>query len=384
MLLLQMFDLAGVKISSNQKGLKESLRTFWKDFSGEVLAGLNQWLQSGLAATLCRDRLPAEAVSYIRSARMQKGLWWPDHGMTLDTWCLTNSVVTEERLFEEWTASVAHGAEQHEFFEAERAKAPSLAVCARISVNKVLADGHRRELMAGVKAGGYANSRPSASGGESESASEEDNESARDAAQVAAERLDEASLDAGAQVAAAGLGEASLDAEDHPHRGGGGGSGGGGSSSEADAAQTKRPRTGEPAPAGAAAAAVHTSVSGDAAPAAVDPEPAAPAQQPAAGAAAVSRHAAAAVDRGGRRRGGRRGAAAVAAATVDPDVVGTSAALAEDHATRGRGGRYSRGGGIGRCAGAAAAAEAVPRQVARPTLHTSMLAMQGKMSWAEA
>jgi hypothetical protein len=116
MLLLQMFALAGVKISSNQKGLKESLRTFWKDFSGEVLAGLNQWLQSGLAATLCRDRLPAEAVSYIRSARMQKGLWWPDHGMTLDTWCLTNSVVTEERLFQEWAASFAHGAEQHEFF----------------------------------------------------------------------------------------------------------------------------------------------------------------------------------------------------------------------------------------------------------------------------
>jgi hypothetical protein len=83
------------------------------------------------------------------------------------------------------------------------------------------------------------------------------------------------------------------------------------------------------------------------------------------------------------------------AAAVDPDasasssetnatVVGTSAAPAEDHATRGRGGRYSRGGGRGRCAEAAAAAEAVPRPVTRPTLYTTLLAEQGKMNWAEA
>jgi len=105
MLLLQMFDLACVTIPYEHVSLRKSLLTYWQDFSREALAMLTEWLQSGNAASLRREDLLAEAVSYIRSARKTKGGWWPDHGTRVDTWCLTNGVVTEERLFEEWTVS---------------------------------------------------------------------------------------------------------------------------------------------------------------------------------------------------------------------------------------------------------------------------------------
>jgi len=154
MLLLQMFDLACVTIPYEHVSLRKSLLTFWQDFSRETLAMLTEWLQSGNAASLRREDLLAEAVSYIRSARKTKGGWWPDHGTRVDTWCLTNGVVTEARLFEEWTVSKnPDDAGQHTFFEAEHAQPHKLAVRTRVSVNKVNADGGRRQLMAAVTRG---------------------------------------------------------------------------------------------------------------------------------------------------------------------------------------------------------------------------------------
>jgi hypothetical protein len=84
LMLRQMYELAGVKVAWEQGTLKKRVLAHWTDFSGEVLARLTEWLQSGLAHALPRDKLPAEAVSYIHSTQKKKGLWWPDHGIRLD------------------------------------------------------------------------------------------------------------------------------------------------------------------------------------------------------------------------------------------------------------------------------------------------------------
>ena len=101
-----MYAAAGVKISSGH--LTTRLLAFWSDAADVVLALLFVWLQSGAANSLHREELPAAAVYYIHSERQKgKDNFWPDHGINIDVWCLTTGVVTEERMFHEWTASMA-------------------------------------------------------------------------------------------------------------------------------------------------------------------------------------------------------------------------------------------------------------------------------------
>jgi hypothetical protein len=249
MLLLQMFDLACVTIPYEHVSLRKSLLTFWQDFSREALAMLTEWLQSGNAASLRREDLLAEAVSYIRSARKTKGGWWPDHGTRVDTWCLTNGVVTEERLFEEWTVSKnPDDAGQHTFFEAEHAQPHKLAVRTRVSVNKVNVDGGRRQLMAAVTrgsggGGGGCSGGCSGSGGGCAEAEPVEARANANSCEPTSERgysdqegRDWTDLDrpdegeAGGSAAAEGQDAAAAEghAEDHATRGSGGGGGGGG------------------------------------------------------------------------------------------------------------------------------------------------------------
>ncbi len=54
-MLLEMFELASVQIPYKHSTLKRSLKAYWTDFSGELLALLTEWLQCGLAASLRMD-----------------------------------------------------------------------------------------------------------------------------------------------------------------------------------------------------------------------------------------------------------------------------------------------------------------------------------------
>ena len=125
-LMLQMYDMARVPIVDTY--CRKTLLSFWKDSSKEVLTWLAEWLKSGAASSVSRDQLPVQAVNYIRSVTSANSSWWPAHPMELDTWCLTTGVVSEERLFEEWTASSAPAEDGRKFFEAELREPPRLTV----------------------------------------------------------------------------------------------------------------------------------------------------------------------------------------------------------------------------------------------------------------
>ena len=134
---LQLFAAAGVKIRAGQTRLITSLKIFWKDFAGDLLDLLSAWLRSGAADAVSREALALSAVRHIRSERTKEaGSWWPHHGDALDVLCLTEGVVTEARLFEEWQASKAPDADQLTLFQKERATPKRLPIDTRRALAK--------------------------------------------------------------------------------------------------------------------------------------------------------------------------------------------------------------------------------------------------------
>ena len=145
---LQLFAAAGVKIRAGQTRLITSLKIFWKDFAGDLLDLLSAWLRSGAADALSREALALSAVRHIRSERTKEaGSWWPHHGDALDVLCLTEGVVTEARLFEEWQASKAPDADQLTLFQKERATPKRLPIDTRRALARQVADGNSRKAL---------------------------------------------------------------------------------------------------------------------------------------------------------------------------------------------------------------------------------------------
>ena len=143
-----MFAAAGVKIRAGQTRLITSLKIFWKDFAGDLLDLLSAWLRSGAADALSREALALSAVRHIRSERTKEaGSWWPHHGDALDVLCLTEGVVTEARLFEEWQASKAPDADQLTLFQKERATPKRLPIDTRRALARQVADGNSRKVL---------------------------------------------------------------------------------------------------------------------------------------------------------------------------------------------------------------------------------------------
>jgi hypothetical protein len=116
--LLYLYHTARVKIEKSQVLLVKTLKRFWEERSESLLKLLRQWFRSGAAASILQDDfLQQAALQHIRSEWKETD-WWPNHGDDIDKQCLTESVVTEDRLLEEWAVCKQQRAD-YDYFRSE-------------------------------------------------------------------------------------------------------------------------------------------------------------------------------------------------------------------------------------------------------------------------
>jgi len=116
-ILLYLYHTARVKIEKSQVLLVKTLKRFWEERSESLLKLLRQWFRSGAAASIPQDDFLKAALQHIRSEWKETD-WWPNHGDDIDKQCLTESVVTEDRLLEEWAVCKQQRAD-YDYFRSE-------------------------------------------------------------------------------------------------------------------------------------------------------------------------------------------------------------------------------------------------------------------------
>ena len=115
--LLYLYHTAGVKIDMKNKYLLKTLKKYWKENRASLLKLLLEWFQSGAAESLQKSQVMRAALQHIR-LEWKEDSWWPNHGNDTDMTCLTDSVVTEDRLLQEWAASKEKKA-AYDYFQPE-------------------------------------------------------------------------------------------------------------------------------------------------------------------------------------------------------------------------------------------------------------------------
>ena len=154
--LLYLYHTARVKIDKSQVLLVKTLKRFWEEKSESLLKLLRQWFRSGAAASIPQDDFLKAALQHIRSEWKETD-WWPNHGDDIDKQCLTESVVTEDRLLEEWAVCKQQRAD-YDYFESEFEKLRSLAhekgqlVAARIKKRKTSSNTSAIDALAAAAA----------------------------------------------------------------------------------------------------------------------------------------------------------------------------------------------------------------------------------------
>ena len=115
--LLFLFHAARVKIKLDQRLLVKTLKKFWEEKKVSLLKLLRAWFLSGAALSILEVDILHAALQHIR-LEWKETDWWPNHGNDIDKICLTESVVTNDRLLEEWAACKQHSAD-YDYFRAE-------------------------------------------------------------------------------------------------------------------------------------------------------------------------------------------------------------------------------------------------------------------------
>jgi hypothetical protein len=115
--LLYLFHAARVNIEMSNKLLVKTLKKFWEERKVSLLQLLRIWFRSGAPDSILEGDVLHAALQHIRSEWKETD-WWPNHGNNIDEICLTESVVTEDRLLVEWAACKQQRAD-YDYFRAE-------------------------------------------------------------------------------------------------------------------------------------------------------------------------------------------------------------------------------------------------------------------------